>query len=155
MENLVENSHFKSYSRLYPVIHKQFPDRSKAEVIEAIKKKFHDRHMKLTQKRPYMLRIFDPIIGCYFHDLLVNSKNKLNGYHQYFHVFLESNSRYAFAYPVNDKKTETAIETLKKFIEDNEGKPVVKLTSDGEKGFNSSDFMDFAKSQGIFVRIRE
>ena len=154
MDELIEKSHFKSYSRLYPIIKKRFPNVSKAEVIEAIEKKFHGRHMKHTQKRPYMNRIFDPVIGCYFHDLFVNSKNQLNGgYHRYFHVFIESNSRYVFAYPVDDKDANTAIDTLDKFINDNQGKPIVKLTSDGEKGFNSRAFLDYCKERGIFVRI--
>ena len=130
MDELIEKSHFKSYSRLYPIIKKRFPNVSKAEVIEAIEKKFHDRHMKHTQKRPYMNRIFDPVIGCYFHDLFVNSKNQLNGgYHRYFHVFIESNSRYVFAYPVDDKDANTAIDTLDKFINDNQGKPIGRIAS--------------------------
>ena len=153
MTDLIANSHFKSFNRLYPVIQKQYPNMSKKEVREAIKKKFHDRHMKLRQKRPYMVRIFDPLIGCYFHDLLVNSEFRPNGYHKYFHIFLESNSRYAFAYPVDDKNAKTAIATVDKFIEDNRGKPIVKLTSDGEKGFNSKDFLDHCKERGIYVRI--
>ena len=126
---------------------------SKQEIREAIKKKFHDRRLKMTQKRPYMNRIFDHVIGCYFHDLLQQTGDRPAGYPHYFHIFIESNSRYAFAYPVNDKKEKTAEETLNKFIADNNGKPIVKLTSDGESAFDSNDFKEYCKDKDIFIRI--
>ena len=126
---------------------------TKKEVREAIKKKFHDRHLKMTQKKPYMNRIFDPVIGCYFHDLLQQTGDRPEGYPHYFHVFIESNSRYAFAYPVDDKTEKTAEETLNKFISDNNGKPIVKLTSDGESAFDSNNFKEYCKSKNIFIRI--
>ena len=153
MEQLIQESHFKSFNRLYPLIHKQFPNMSKKEVREAIKKKFHDRHLKLSHKRPYMNRIFDPLIGCYFHDLLQQTEDRPDGYPHYFHIFIESNSRYAFAYPVNDKTEKTAEETLNKFIDENNGKPIVKLTSDGECAFGSEKFKGYCLSKGIYIRI--
>ena len=153
MSDIIAESHFKSYNRLYPMIHKQYPNMSKKEIREAIKKKFHDRHLKASHKRIYMNRIFDPVIGCYFHDLLQQTGDRPEGYPAYFHVFIESNSRYAFAYPVNDKKEETAEETLNKFINDNLGKPIVKLTSDGESAFDSKKFKDYCMSKNINIRI--
>ena len=153
MTEYIEKSHFRTFNRLYPIVHQQNPDMTRKEVIEEIKKKFHDRHLKYYQKRPYMVRIFDPVIGCYFHDLLQQTGDRPKGYPHYFHIFLESNSRYAFAYPVNDKTEETAEKTLNKFIEDNNGKPIVKLTSDGESAFDSSKFKEYCKSKNIMIRI--
>ena len=153
MSDVIANSHFKSFNRLYPMTHKQHPNMTKKEVMEEIKKKYHDRHLKMTQKRPYMVRIFDPVIGCYFHDLLQQTSDRPDGYPHYFHIFIESNSRYAFAYPVNSKTTDTAIQTLDRFIQDNHGKPIVKLTSDGESAFDSKEFKDYCKSLDIYVRI--
>ena len=147
--NEISKSHFKSFQKIYP----QTEGLSKKEVMEEVKKKYHDRHLKLRQKRPYMLRIFDPVIGCYFHDLLQQTQDKPKGYPDYFHIFLESNSRYAFAYPIYSKDSKTAKETLDKFIADNNGKPVVKLTSDGEKGLSSNEFKHYCLSKGIYVRI--
>ena len=153
MTSSADKSHFKTFQKIYETNKGEI---SRNEVKEAVEKKYHDRRMKITQKRPYMLRIFDPVIGCYFHDLLQQTgdrnedgKDRPN----YFHIFIESNSRYAFAYPVDKKDAKTAIETVQKLIEDNRPKPVVKLTSDGERGFESNEFMDFCKSKGIFVRI--
>ena len=153
MDDLIDRSHFKSFSKLYPLIHEHYPNMSKKEIIEVIKKRLHDRQMKLKQKKPYMRAIFDPVIGCFFHDLLQQTADRPRGYPHYFHIFLESNSRYAFAYPVNDKTARTSIETLNKFIDDNGGKPIRKLTSDGECAFNSNEFTNYCNDKGIAVKI--
>ena len=115
--------------------------------------RIHDRRLKLREKKEYMRSIFDPVIGCYFHDLIEQTDDKEKDFPKYFHIFLESNSRYAFAYPINDKTADTAIKTLEKFISDNGNKPIRKLTSDGEKGFDSEKFTNFCKSKGIMVKI--
>ena len=153
MNELIDDSHFKSFTKLYPLIHRHYPDMSKKQIMEVIRKRLHDRHLKLRHTRPYMNRIFDPVIGCYFHDLLQQTNDRPDGYPHYFHIFIESNSRYAFAYPVDDKKKETAIKTLDKFIADNNGKPIIKLTSDGEGAFKSDDFMNYCGTKGIAVKI--
>ena len=154
MDHLIDRSHFKSLSRLYPLIHKHYPNMSKKEIVEHVEQRLHDRQMKLKQKKPYMRSIFDPLIGCYFHDLLQQSDDRdTTLYPHYYHIFLESNSRYAFAYPVEDKTAETAIETLKKFIKDNNNKPIRKLTSDGEKAFDSEAFTNYCHKKGIAVKI--
>ena len=150
MNELIDRTHFKSYDKL-----KHTLNVSKKELRETIEKRNHDRHLKLSQKKPYMNRIFDPVIGCYFHDLLQQTADRPEGCPAYFHMFLESNSRYAFAYPVNDKTANTAIETLTQFINDNKqhNKPIIKLTSDGESAFKSNKFMEFCRQNNIAVKI--
>lgn len=152
---LIDQTHFKSFTRLYPLIHQRYPDLKKSEIQEIIQKRLHDRHLKMKQKKPYMRQIFDPVMGCYFHDLLEQTKDRDDerNYPPYFHVFLESNSRYAFAYPTYDKVGLTAISNVKKLIRDLGGKPVVKLTSDGEAAFQSNAFTNFCHEQNITVRI--
>lgn len=153
INDLIDRTHFKSTSKLYPIVREQYPQMKHKEIDEVVKKRLHDRHLKIKQMRPYMRQIFDPIIGCYFHDLIQQTSDKPKDYPKYFHIFLESNSRYAFAYPVNDKTKETAIMTLNQFIIDNGNKPIVKLTSDGESAFNSNEFTNYCNSKGIAVRI--
>ena len=153
MDEMMDKSGFKSFGKLYPLMKKNFPNMSKKEIREVVEKRLHDRRMKLKQKKPYMRTIFDPVIGCYFHDLIQQTDDKRKDYPKYFHVFIESNSRYAFAYPVNDKSAKTSIETMKKFIEDNGGKPIRKLTSDGECAFSSNEFTNFCNEKEIAVRI--
>lgn len=153
METLIDNSGFKSFSKLYPLIHEHYPNATKKEIRDIIAKRQHDRHQRTRHKQPFMRAIFDPVPGAYFHDLIQQTADRKKGYPHYFHVFIGTNTRYAFAYPVNDKSAATSIETLRKFIDDNDGKPIVKLTSDGECAFSSNDFTDFCKSRDIIVKI--
>ena len=73
MNELIDKTHFKTYDKL-----KHTLNVPKKELREALKKRNHDRHLKLSQTRPYMNRIFDPVIGCYFHDLLQQTNDKPN-----------------------------------------------------------------------------
>ena len=72
---------------------------------------------------------------------------------QYYCIFIGTNNRYAFAYPIEDKTATTALETLKQFIKDNHGKPIIKLTSDGERAFESNLFTNYCSENGIMVKI--
>ena len=114
------------------------------------KARLRDRQMKLKEVKQYMRKIFERVPGCYFHDLLVQPRGSEP---KYFHIFIGTNTRYAFAYPVNDKTAKTAIETLNKFIKDNKPKHIVKLTSDGESAFNSKQFMATCHENGIMLKI--
>ena len=108
----------------------------------------------MNRKRldPYMRRIFERVRGCYFHDLLVQPHGSDP---KYYHIFIGANNRYAFAYPVNDKTAATAVKTLQQFIKANKanGKPVIKLTSDGECAFNSKEFINACQANGIMLKI--
>ena len=150
VDNIIDQSHFKSFKHVKDVIKKVNPNVKDKEISSIIKKRLHDRHLKQHQKRPYMRKIFERVPGCFFHDLLQQPKDSQP---KYFHIFIGTNNRYAFAYPVNNKKASTAIETLKQFIADNHNKPINKLTSDGEKGFDSNDFQNVCAENNIMLKI--
>ena len=99
-----------------------------------------------------MRKTFERVPGCFFHDLLqqpAGSKPK------YYHIFIGANNRFAFAYPVNDKTAATAVNTLNKFVKDNNDnhKSIIKLTSDGECAFNSEAFKDACFKHNIMLKI--
>ena len=139
---------FKSYHHVKSLVQ----NKSAKEARKILRQQIHDRQMKLPQTKPYMRKIFEHVPGCFFHDLLVQPGNSEP---KYYHIFIGANNRYAFAYPVNDKKATTAVETLNKFIEDNKanGKTIVKLTSDGENAFNSQQFIDKCHENHIMLKI--
>ena len=140
---------FKSYQHVKSFI----PSKSPKEARKILRQQIHDRQMKLPQVKPYMRKIFEHVPGCFFHDLLVQPGK--NTEPKYYHIFVGANNRYAFAYPVNDKRAKTAVETLNKFIEDNKkfSKSIVKLTSDGECAFNSQQFIDACHENEIMLKI--
>ena len=141
----IDDTHFKTYNKVKHAL----PNMKPAEIKKVLNTRLHDKRMKLETIKPYMRKIFERVSGCYFHDLLVQPRgmNPL-----YYHIFIGANNRYAFAYPVNDKSAKTAVDTLKKFVNDAK-KPIHKLTSDGECAFNSKQFIDACQENGIMLKI--
>ena len=146
----IDNSHFKSFKHIQDILKHNNPGITNREIKDIIKKRLHDRYLKQYQKKPYMRKIFEHVPGCYFHDLLQQPKGSDP---KYYHLFIGTNNRYAFAYPINDKSAKTSIQTLNQFINDNNGKPIIKLTSDGECAFNSQDFINFCQEHQIMLKI--
>ena len=143
-----DNNYFKSYKH----VKHSAPKLKTAEVKKLLKQRSHDRRINKQGLNPYMRKIFERVTGCFFHDLLQQPRGSDP---KYYHIFIGANNRYAFAYPVNDKTASTAVETLNKFIKANKanGKPIVKLTSDGECAFNSKQFIDECQQNGIMLKI--
>ena len=83
-----------------------------------------DRNIKKKYQKPFMIKIFADTTGCWFHDLFENPKS-FNP--KYFHIFIGTNTRYVVVNPLQNKKTETVLESYKEFVE--KYKPF-KLTSD-------------------------
>lgn len=111
-------------------------------------KQIRDKRMGYAYTKQYMRKIFERVPGCYFHDLLVQPR----GFHpKYYHIFIGANSRFAFAYPVEDKSANTTVNTLNQFVKD--AKRVVKLTSDGECAFNSQQFINACHDNNIMLKI--
>ena len=137
MNNAIDSTYFKTYHHVKHAV----PDAKPKDLRKVLSERLHDKKMRLPQTLSYMRRIFERVPGCYFHDLLVQPGDVEP---KYYHIFIGSNNRYAFAYPVNDKKAYTAVETLEQFINDvhKDGTKVVKLTSDGECAFNSEKFQN-------------
>ena len=145
IDSVIDSTHFKTYNHVKHVI----PNMKASEVRKVLKKRLHDKQMKLPQTKSYMRKIFERVPGCYFHDLLQQPRDCSP---KYYHIFIGTNTRYAFAYPVNDKTATTAIDTLNKFVKD-VGKPIVKLTSDGECAFNSQQFINACQEKKIMLKI--
>ena len=146
IDRSIDNSHFKSYNHVKHLA----PGMEPRMLRRIISQRMHDKHIKLPQKQVYMRKIFERVTGCYFHDLLEQPRDSDP---KYYHVFIGTNNRYAFAYPVNDKRASTAVSTLQQFIQDLNGKPLIKLTSDGEAAFNSQQFIDECSKHGIILKI--
>ena len=97
MDNLIDESHFKSFKHVKDVLKRHNPNISDKEIKDVIKKRLHDRHLKQHQKKTYMRKIFEHVPGCFFHDLLQQPNGSKP---KYYHIFIGTNNRYAFAYPV-------------------------------------------------------
>lgn len=94
-----------------------------------------------------MLPIFDVHYNTWYHDIFVNSGSNRP---PYFHIFIETNSRYAVAIPTPKRDANCISKTLTNFI--NTYHPT-KLTSDCEKAFRSKKVLDLLRKSDIMVRF--
>jgi len=145
VDNLIDSTNFKSFTHVKHVV----PNMRPSELRKVLSKRLHDKQMRLPQTKPYMRKIFERTPNCYFHDLLVQP---LGTEPQYFHIFIGSNNRYAFAYPVNNKDAKTLIGSLNQFLNDVK-RPPVKLTSDAENGLNSKEFVAECAKRDIATKF--
>ena len=66
----------------------------------------------MKEQRKSMIKIFSPTTKCWFHDLFENSSNP-----KYIHIFIGMNNRYIHVNPLQDKKTDSVLESYKIFCE--------------------------------------
>ena len=68
---------------------------------------------------------------------------------RYYHVLIGTNNRYGAAHPINDKRADTILGSLKKFVD--RYKPV-KLTSDEDTALLSEPVLSYLKSKYILIQ---
>lgn len=136
-------------------LHKQYPWRSEEKFIPLAKrygftesdareylqnKVIHDvkvpppKYMSIFAKHPYSYQM----------DTFINnkSKGKLN-----YLIFININTRKAYAYPLHGKGADTVIEALNRFI--NDVGEVFSITSDQDRAYLSNKVLEFIKSKNI------
>ena len=143
MKSIIETLPFRSESKLTREILKQNPTSDKKQIRKHIRKRLHD--IKPKNSKAYYYRIFSSSPHSYMHDLLENPKSdKINP--PYFHIFLNTNTRFAVAYPLQSKTSSSIHHSLKKFIETYHPS---KLTSDSEPSFLSNENINLLKSSNV------
>lgn len=105
-------------------------------------------------KEHYYVHIFSPFRHAYQMDLLEQSREAKAGtdYPNFWYIFINVNTRFAFAYPLKTKTTNDCLDVLKKFLSEGD-KDCVMLTSDEEKAFVSKQFESYCKQRGVSQRI--
>ena len=105
----------------------------------------------MKEQRKLMNKIFSPTTKCWFHDLFANSVSPSsasdNGSNpKYYHIFIGMNNRYVHVNPLQDKKTDSVLDSYVKFCE--KYKPF-KLTSDQDSSLLSEACLDYLKSNDV------
>ena len=141
-------------------IHKQHPWRSVNKFLPFAKgfstaevKKYFKEHVMHDKYKPeakdYYLPIFGRTPGCYQFDTLIQSKTATI---PAFLIFININSRKAFAYPMRNKGKGEVLRILSQFVSDNE---VRVLTSDQDPAYLNDDVINFLLSHDIDYRTTE
>ena len=126
--NFIDKLNFRSFNKIFHEVQKKFPNVKKKILRKWVEEIWHDT---LRNNKLYMVKIFSRTPGSYNMDLMDNGKGNNP---RYWYIFININTRYAIAYPLQSKSAEDIRNVLSDFI--NKYKPT-KLTSDQEAGINS------------------
>ena len=136
IEQLYKKYPWKSFKKFVPLAVKHgFKEKDAKEFLKRV---VHDKRIKI---KPAYLPIYSENGGSYNFDTFIQKKG-LN-----FLIFININTRKAYAYPMKTKGTKDVIEALTKFF--NEVKDVKVLRSDQDPAYLSNKTLEFLREKGI------
>ena len=144
---------FRTYKKLKQPVQRQFPTLTDKDVKDIVNDRNHDIYIHRSKKdrrdyqRVYQVKIFSRHRGSWFGDLYDNLKGNDP---RYWHVFINTNTRYAVAYPLQHKKEQDIHGSLQQFINDCHPK---KLTHDEESGLVTQANEDLPKNNNCALFI--
>lgn len=149
LTKIIDKYRFKTFPKLIHVIRKdpRFANFTDKEIRDFIASRIHDKRPNRTYKRLYQVKIFSRFRNAYFTDLYDNLEGNEPRYWQ---IFINTNTRYAIAYPLEDKTKDSIHRNLVEFV--NEYHPR-KITSDEEAGLLAKVNVDYLKENkcGLFI----
>ena len=148
IEQLYKKYPWKSFKKFVPLAVKHgFKEKDAKEFLKRV---VHDKRIKI---KPAYLPIYSENGGSYNFDTFIQKKG-LNGSDgslrskaPNFLIFININTRKAYAYPMKTKGTKDVIEALTKFF--NEVKDVKVLRSDQDPAYLSNKTLEFLREKGI------
>ena len=117
------------------------------DALEAYKSRVKDSYTNKKDVKQLMIKIFSTASNTWFHDLMNNGKDRDP---PYWHVFLETNSRFADAFKCDDKSVGSVERSLKQFVE--KWHPI-KLTSDDDTTFKSKRVLQYLHENDVQVQV--
>jgi hypothetical protein len=155
IKQLILKSHMREEDKVVHWVKKHRPGTSReeiVEVLESLKEKDFYRMSRADDRTHYYSPIFSPYPGGYQMDLLQQSTKTVaedsRQYPKYWYMFININTRYGYAYPINDKSSATIISVLNRWVRDVNG-TVVSVVADEESAWNSNAAEAWLKDHGI------
>ena len=136
IEQLYKKYPWKTAKKFIPLAKKHGFKEKDAK--EFLKKVVHDKRIKV---KPVYLPIYSENGGSYQFDTFIQRKVP------HFLVFININTRKAYAYPMRTKGTNDVIDALTKFF--NEVKDVKVLRSDQDAAYLSNNTLEFLREKGV------
>lgn len=151
LEDLYHEFPWKTYSKFKALANRKgFKDDKKIKDF-FMNKVVHDERVKDKNYLP----IYDKDGGAYQFDTLVQSKGKDSKGRgsSPFLIFININTRKAYAYEMKNKGASEVLRVMKKFMDEVDG--VKSLTSDQDAAYLSDSVLSFIKEKGINYRTTE
>ena len=147
VNNYIDKLRFRTFKKVAPNVFRRFPNIDKKTLREIIARRIHDIRTTLSHNRIYQVKIFSKHKDSWYTDLYDNLAGNTPRYWQ---IFINVNTRYAVAYPLQDKSSNSIHENLVKFVNDYHPH---KITSDEEAGLVTKRNMEFLDSNTCSVFI--
>ena len=149
MDKKIDKTHWKETKHVQPELARQGNPASKQEVEKEIATRPKNNHRHVPEK--YYYPIFSNHLGGYQMDLLEQSKNRdKSKYPAFFLLFINTNTRWAAAIPVENKSYATLRPLVIDFCKKNN---VVSLVHDEEAAFCCHQMQDELKSIRVSSKI--
>ena len=149
INKIIDKHRFRTFNKIIAVIRKdqRFNDVDDKVIRNIIQQRIHDKRPSRNYKQIYQVTIFSRFRNAYFTDLYDNLEGNDPRYWQ---IFINTNTRYGVALPLDDKTKESIHENLKTFVQEYHPR---KLTSDEEPGLCSKLNIDYLKENkcGLFI----
>lgn len=154
----IHKLHYRTFDKIMPHVREKFPNTSEKEVKDIIKTFVKDP--KKLDQRKYFNKIFSDHPHAWMMDLLDNkgqtedysnkaekeSKEMTKKYPLYWFIFININTKFACAYPLNSKTEDKVKAIIEKFISEHK---CVSLTSDKESAFICDKVKNYLKQKSI------
>ena len=143
----IDKLRFRTFNKIYHVIKKRHPNIKDSQLRKIISERLHDRRPSKQIQRIYQVKIFSKFRNSWFTDIYDNTNDAKPRYWQ---LFINTNTRYAVAYPLPNKTAGAIKKNLEEFVK--QYKPR-KITSDEESGLISKENIEYLKNNrcGLYI----
>ena len=147
IHKVIDKTRFRTFPKVKDKVLQEIPGITEEEIKDVVNKRIHDKKLSLTKQRIYQVRIFSKFRNAWFGDIYDNLADNTP---RYWYIFINTNTRYAVAYPMERKTADAIKSVLIKFVNDYHPR---KITHDEEAGFTAKDNLKFLKNNkcGVFI----
>jgi len=161
LKRFIHKLHYRTFEKIMPHVKEEYGDNVDEDTVRDIIKDFVKDIPNINKiQRKYYNKIFSPHPHAWMMDILINNgqtedyndkQNKeahenTKQYPKYYLIFININTRFVVAIPLNHKKEADVEQALDQFLESNK---CVSLTSDKESAFISKRITEKLKQKNI------
>ena len=147
IDKAIDKTHLRSTRKIIQHIKKTYPDVTDEQVQRVIKSRPKDNYTHDVSR--YYYPVYSNHLHGYQMDLLEQS-NSNTEYPKYYLILININTRYAYAYPVQNKRQESIKKVLEQFISEHK---INSIVCDNEAAFSSKVVLDLLTAHNISLRI--
>ena len=147
INQFIDTLHFNSFKKIAQAVKRQFPQITDKDLREIIRKRIHDKRVNRDKKRIYQVKVFSTFPNAWITDIYDN----LDGHNpRYWELFINVNTRFVEAYPLENKTASKINTVLRLFVSMYHPR---KITSDEEPGLVAIENLQFLKDSkcGLYI----